>query len=113
MGSTLPPSFTATAVTRGVCATNARERRPVGIGIADVGRGQPKGSLSGWLAARKDTTFDLLIQSQAPYRLATPQCSVLELRVSDCCFPECQVPIPGTSQMPIRRTGTIKCPFDG
>jgi hypothetical protein len=36
---------------------------------------------------------------------------VLEPRSSDCCFPECQ-PIPGTSQMPIRRTGTIKCPFD-
>jgi len=45
--------------------------------------------------------------------LATPQCSVLERRSSDLRFPECQVPIPGTSQMPIRQTGTIKCPFDG
>jgi len=43
--------------------------------------------------------------------LAAPQCSTLEWRPSGSCFPGCQVPIPETSQMPLRRTGSIKCPL--
>jgi hypothetical protein len=43
--------------------------------------------------------------------LATPQRSKLERPPSGLCFPGCQVPIPETSQMPMRRTGSIKCPL--
>ena len=40
---------------------------------------------------------EVLIQSQAPYRLATPQCYALERRPCGPEFPGCQVPIPEAS----------------
>jgi hypothetical protein len=63
---------------------------------------------------------DPLIQSQAPYRLATPQW-MSQIRAQDWPapgphmfgFPGSQVPIPEGSQVPTRETERVRCPRSG